>query len=215
MGTRGLFGSDGNVLHLDHGDGCRLCKFTKSHWIVHLTYLNYTPKRCLKGFYQRTIWSGPILQMRKLRVRTKSCAHINPDSKLSSMALCYHSVSPLYLQCGWSQNDCKGVGELTLQMRTLKLVWRITQDTSPPTSRKLYSLFTEPAKLVQDLVDDALMVILQVCLQHSGQCMFLHPHLNPRTEGQGSMQVHFIHHCFIGPYLLLLIFKKPILPWFN
>lgn len=68
-------------------------------------------------------------------------------------------------------------------MRTLRLVWSITQDTRPRPFGKLYSLFTEATKSAQDLVEDCLVVVPQVCLQHSGQSVLLHPHLKPRTEG--------------------------------
>lgn len=71
----------------------------------------------------------------------------------------------------------------TLQKRTLRLVWTLTQDTRPRPFRKLYSLFTEATKVAQHTVDDALMVVSQVCLENSGQSMLLQPHLKPRTEG--------------------------------
>lgn len=82
----------------------------------------------------------------------------------------------------------------------------ITQDVGPHSFRDLYSLFTEATESAQDLVDDALMVILQVCLQHRGQGMLLHPHLNPAQSNRGQLKVTspiiaLLEHalCFLFP----------------
>ena len=53
---------------------------------------------------------------------------------------------------------------VNLQMRAWRLAWSMTPDRKPPPYTKLYSLFTEAAKLAQDSVDDVLMVVSQVCL---------------------------------------------------
>lgn len=113
----------------------------------------------------------------------------------------------IYIHSVVSGSHCKGGrGTVNLTDEDSEVSTEYHTGHRAPPSRKLYSLFTEAAKLAQDSVDDAVLVIPQVCLQHSGQCVLLHPHLNPRAEGQGSTQVHFIHHCFVGSYLLFLIF---------
>lgn len=80
----------------------------------------------------------------------------------------------------------------------------------PRPLRQLNSLLAEAAQPGQQSVDDALVAVPQLSLQHGGQGVLLQPHLRPRTEGQGSTQGHSIHHRAVGSYLLFLVcfFKK-------
>ena len=133
--------------------------------------------------------------MVKLRVRTVPVPTPGLTSTFHTWhSATYHCISYLCLQFGCSPNhtvrEAQGVG-VNLQMRTRRPAWSITPDRRPPAYTKLYSLFTEAAELAQDSVEDVLMVISQVCLQQSGQCTLLHPHLKPTTEGQGSSSSSF------------------------
>lgn len=74
--------------------------------------------------------------------------------------------------------------------------------------RKPYSLFTEAPKPAQHAVDGALVVVPQVCLQHSGQGVLLHPHLDARERDTvTSSSSHPSLLCWNLPFISCL---KPV-----
>lgn len=131
--------------------------------------------------------------MRKLRIRKgRSFAQINsilslcPCTQLSLYSIFTFTISFV------SKPVCKRCrGQLRVHPTEENTEGRMAYHTGhgPWPFRRLHSLFTEATKLVQDSADGAVVAFLDVCLQHGGQSVLLHPHLNPRTEGRGELKL--------------------------